>query len=123
MNISLEQARQWVDKPLYTEDIIYNELEVDKIIAVIHIADEEESEHCTVKKLAAQLKGGSEIETCQNIWEFMRSNIKYVADKLGYERVRKANRVIQDGEADCKSFTVTTNSLLRANGIKSLYHM
>ncbi|MEY4937796.1 MAG: hypothetical protein RIS64_4155 [Bacteroidota bacterium] len=119
MNIA--QARRLIDPPLYTENIVYNYVVISKIIEIIHLADEEESVHPTIKALGMALKGRNEVETCQKIWYFVRNEIRYIADKLGYERVRKANRTVGDGEADCKSFTILTNSLLRVNGISSLY--
>ncbi len=121
MRLTRDEAKKYLKTPLDTDTIIYQDGDTADIIKVIEIADKLEAEKRNVKKLAQILRGSNELETCRNIWTFVRKNIKYKADVENYERVKVANKTIFDGYGDCKSFSILEASLLRELGIKAKY--
>ena len=62
-------------------------------------------------------KGDTEKETAKKIYNFLKSNIKYVEDSIHFQDIRLPNRLIKDGKGDCKSFAMFTASILENLGI------
>lgn len=69
------------------------------------------------KKLAIQLRGATEYQTCKNIFDWVLTNIKYVKDGE-HQVVRLPSGILRTRQGDCKSMTVLVCSLLTNNGIK-----
>ncbi len=120
----LREAVRLTRAPLDKDEIRYQNGDTSKIIEVTREADQIAAEERLCRKFAPLLRGRNDFETCRNTWDFMRNEIRYVADKVGYERVRLPNKCIWDAHrfndgGDCKTFFVTTADLLRENGIKS----
>ena len=68
---------------------------------------------------AAQcLEGANDYETLRNVWRFVKSNVTYKADKKGTEIVKSPSALFIIGRGDCKSFSISVASLLRALGFK-----
>lgn len=70
-----------------------------------------------VKEFAPQLKGKNTIETCSNVWHFIKHNIAYKIDPAGVQWIKTPARLWKDRVGDCKSFSVMAASLLAQNGI------
>lgn len=72
-----------------------------------------------VAPIAHKFRGANDIETCRNIWQFLRTQVPYKEDqenqiiKLPGELVRKGG--------DCKSMSLFTMALLNNLGIKGSY--
>jgi len=121
----LMKAVQLTRRPLDRDEIRYKNGDTFKIIEVTREADDIAANERVCKDFAPLLRGRNDFETCRNTWNFMRYEIPYVADKIGYERIRLPNKCIWDAArigngGDCKTFYVTTADLLRENGIASM---
>lgn len=66
---------------------------------------------------APTLKKKTLIETCKNIWHFVKSQIPYKLDPEGQQWIKSPGRLWQDRSGDCKSFSIFTGSCLRNLGI------
>jgi len=69
------------------------------------------------KEFAQTLKGKTLLQTCRNIWEFVKTQIPYVLDPAGEQWIKSPGRLWKDKAGDCKSFSVFTASCLRNLGI------
>jgi hypothetical protein len=119
--MNIKQAIALVPRPLFYDDVIFRNGDVFDIMKAVGQADKEASQERQLKKLAKMLRGANERLTCQNIWNVVKRNIPYLADKNGYERVRMPNAAIYDAVkgkgCDCKSFSVLISDLCRELGI------
>jgi hypothetical protein len=71
---------------------------------------------------AKYFKGKTDKETCQNIWNFLKKNIRYEADGE-YQIVRLPSALLATRVGDCKSFSVFTSAVLTNLGIPNHYMM
>jgi len=71
---------------------------------------------------AKYFKGKTDKETCQNIWNFLKKNIRYEADGE-YQIVRLPSALLATKVGDCKSFSVFTSAILTNLGIPNHYVM
>jgi Transglutaminase-like superfamily len=69
------------------------------------------------KKLAGLLRGSNDRETCKNVYNFVRLNVKYVKDDISNDTVKSAIATLFDGFGDCKSMTLLSGAILRELGI------
>lgn len=69
------------------------------------------------KDFADSLKGKTVMDTCRNIWEFVKTQIPYVLDPVGEQIIKSPGRLWQERSGDCKSFSVFTASCLKNLGI------
>lgn len=107
--ISLVNGQNIAVKKLYnTNDIVKTVLEVY-------------SDHYSqAADLAAQLQDSSIKKTCKNIYDFIRSNVKYVEDGTEKQIVAAPARLLQKKSGDCKSMTVLAASILKCLNIPHL---
>jgi hypothetical protein len=68
------------------------------------------------KQIAPYLKGSTPEETCNNIWNFLKKQIKYVKDPDGYQYIKTPKRFLKEKTGDCKSY-----SLFSAGILKNIY--
>jgi transglutaminase-like putative cysteine protease len=68
-------------------------------------------------KRASIFKGNTDLETCNNIWSFLKHNIKYVEDSVHFQDIRLPDRLVKDRKGDCKSFSMFTAAILKNLGI------
>lgn len=68
------------------------------------------------KAIAINFKGATPLETCENIWNFLRQEINYVKDPAGYQFIRQPRAFLAAKKGDCKSY-----SLFSAGILKNLY--
>lgn len=71
---------------------------------------------------AQYFKGKTDKETCQNIWNFLKRNIRYEADGE-YQIVRLPSALLATKVGDCKSYSVFTSAILTNLGIPNHYVM
>jgi hypothetical protein len=69
------------------------------------------------RKRASLFKGKDNLETCKNVWNFLKSNIRYVEDSIFFQDIKLPNRLIKDGKGDCKSYSMFAASILECLGI------
>jgi len=68
------------------------------------------------RKLARHLQSQKgHLQTCYNIWHWLKFNIKYKTDTLGVEEIRTPSRSFYDKKKgiDCEDFTIFAASLLK----------
>jgi len=68
-------------------------------------------------EIANELRGQSNIETYENIFNYIIKNVEYVADPSGVQWIKTPARLIADGKGDCKSMAIFTASCLRCLNI------
>ncbi len=77
------------------------------------------------KKIAAHLKGDSLLQSCFNLWHWLRFNIRYEYDKEGREEIRTPLRVWQDRArgVDCDCLSVFSWCVLRCMGYDPVFEL
>ena len=78
-----------------------------------------------VAKLAAHLKGDTELQSAFNVWHWLHTNIKYNYDAPGQEEIRTPARTWADRESgvDCDCLAVFAACLLGAMGYKPRFEI
>ena len=51
-------------------------------------------------------------QIAENVWDFLKQNVKYVSDGTNHQKIRLPARLIHDKEGDCKSFALFAASIL-----------
>ncbi len=72
------------------------------------------------KDIAPYFKGDNVEQTCKNIWEFLRHQIKYVKDEDNQD-IKLPNRFLKEGTGDCKSYSLFAGSILKNLGIPEAF--
>jgi hypothetical protein len=82
------------------------------------------------KKIAYLFKGATDLETCRNVWDFLRYEIPYKVESGDAQKVKTFPRFLADSKPsingdpvgnDCKMYAVFTNVILQCCGIESCY--
>lgn len=82
------------------------------------------------KKIAHLFKGSSDLETCRNVWDFLRYEVPYKIESGEAQKVKTLPRFLADSKPtmngdpvgnDCKMYAVFTNTVLNTLGIPSEY--
>lgn len=94
--------------------------DTDDIIHVIMSMDGQSDAYIN-KRAAECLRGRDNYETLDNVWAFIKANVRYKADAPGKEIIKSPAALFKMGYGDCKSFTIAAIALMRALGIKNLY--
>lgn len=116
---TLRIAQQKIDPCKDMDVVMVEEAEVSDIIDVILYADQQSV--ASTDRFAPFLRGSTDMATLENIYRFVRSNIKYKRDKPRKEVVRTPGCTIKVKHGDCKSMTVLTGALLRSLGYDFSY--
>jgi hypothetical protein len=72
------------------------------------------------KSIALQFKGGSNTDTCKNIFDFLHTKIMYRADGW-HQQVKLPSALLREKVGDCKSYSVFTYAILYNLGIGCKY--
>ena len=68
------------------------------------------------RAIAKQFRGGTEMETCRNIFNFLRYQCKYIKD--GYnQNIKLPSAFMRTKSGDCKSYSLFTSAVLNNLGI------
>ena len=100
--------------------VIYPDGNTSDIIRVILFADRQSGQYVDADQLQA-LRGPDDYHTLENIYWFVKKNVKYRADRSGQEDVRSPGYLFQSAVGDCKSLSVAIGALCRAFGIPYRY--
>src|SRR6478735_56241 len=73
------------------------------------------------KKIAPYFKGSSVKQTCQNIYNFLRNEIKYKMEDPKEQTTKDLSRFVSDGFGDCKHYAGFFASILEALNIPGSY--
>lgn len=74
-----------------------------------------------LKAFAPHLKAHSVLQTCNNIWNFWKGQIRYQVDADGTQLIKTPAAVWASKFCDCKSFSVAVASTLNALGIRGKF--
>lgn len=69
------------------------------------------------RQFAQKFKGATAEDSAKNVWNFLRSKIKYQRDPAEVQQIRLPNRFINDRAGDCKSYSLLAASVLYNLGI------
>lgn len=72
------------------------------------------------KSIARQFQGKTELDTCRNIFNFLKSNIRYKEDGF-HQKVKLPSALLRERTGDCKSYSVFTYAILTNLGIPCKY--
>lgn len=101
------------------DDRYFGDVQTQGIIEVVLYADPKSGYY--TQEFAKTLKAAKLIDTCKNIWDFLKSKIPYVLDKPGYQWIKSPGRLWEEKAGDCKSYSVFTASILKNLGIPYAY--
>lgn len=100
--------------------VMYRDGDTGDIIRVIMHADRLSGQFVD-KNTVDALRGPDEYHTLENIYWFVKKNIRYRADQSGHEVVRSPGYLFDSSTGDCKSMSVAIGALCRAFGIPYKY--
>lgn len=100
--------------------VLYPDGDTADIIRAIQYADRRSAEFVR-PAAASRLRGGSDFDTLRNIYQFVKGNVRYRADRPGHEVVQSPAHLLQHGAGDCKSLSVAIAAMCRAAGIPYAY--
>lgn len=92
------------------ESEVFHRGTTSNIIDVITMADKRSDQFV---KDSSCLIGPTPYQTANNVWRFLRDNIKYAPDKPGLERVKSPGSLFKIGRGDCKSMSIAIAALLK----------
>lgn len=72
------------------------------------------------KAMARQFKGNDEMQTCKNVFDYLKTRINYLADGF-HQKVKLPSALLRERVGDCKSYSVFTYSILTNLGIPCKY--
>ncbi|MFZ4402091.1 MAG: transglutaminase domain-containing protein, partial [Bacteroidales bacterium] len=110
---------QTVSNPIGIRNTLYMNGNTSDIVNSILYADAKDKSDVSV--LAAKLKGNTDLESCQNIWNYIKKNIVYRTDPPGNQFIKSPSKLYFDKIGDCKSFSIFYASLLKALNIQYKY--
>lgn len=104
-----------IPDPELSNNIRYEDGNTEDIIETIIYADKASNFKASreMKSVSEQLLDDDIMKTLYNVWAFVKSQIKYNADKLGHEKIKSPARLWHDKSGDCKSFSLMVGSILR----------
>jgi hypothetical protein len=73
------------------------------------------------KEFAQRFQGANAEQTAHNVWNFLRSKIRYKRDPEHRQLIRIPGRFIKDAEGDCKSYALSACSILSNLGFKTSF--
>ena len=102
-------------KPKYKDILIVRNQNTSQIAgAVVKAIKDSETQ---ANLIAPYLKGNSRLQTLNNVWKFSKNNIQYERESNNLQTAKTLSRIIADKKGDCKHFSTTIASLLRALNI------
>ena len=72
------------------------------------------------KSIAKDFQGKTEIDTCRNIFNFLKTKIRYKEDGF-HQKVKLPSALLRERVGDCKSYSVFTYAILTNLGIPCKY--
>jgi hypothetical protein len=98
----------------------YRKGDTEDIIETILYADAHSDEYIRPEGLDC-LTGSDVYETLNNLWAFVKYNVRYRPDRPGHERVKSPGALFHEGVGDCKSFSIALGAMLSRLGIPYVY--
>lgn len=106
-------------KPLYRSSMLAGWQNVEDII------DAMKKQHtmnlADAQKICRHFDGGSERQTAQNIFDFLKREIEYRVEPADRQTTKSLPRFLADGYGDCKHFSSFTNTIMCCLGYRPVY--
>ena len=101
-----------IDRPDFKSKFITNGQSAQEIAALI--VKGIRKSYPQGKKICSEFIGSNQKETCYNVWEFLRNNVKYKAEPASDQTVKTIARIYHDRKTgnDCKHFTTFVSTIL-----------
>ena len=112
-------ARNIFAPPTGERRTMYADGDTGDIIRVMMHADRLSKNYVTDQVKA--LRGPDDYHTLENIYWYVKKNVRYKADKPGAEEVRSPGYLFDTATGDCKSLSIAIGALCRAFGIPYRY--
>ncbi len=97
-----------IPEPEYTQELLSKGSEpLDTVVHMDRIARENAWQ---VSELAEELRADTVSETCENIWYWIRANVRYINEKG--EELRTPARTIHEGKGDCDCMSILASAIL-----------
>jgi len=108
-------ARSYIPDPEMIDQVRHEDGNTMDIIETILYADKAGGYAAakSMKNVAEELYDQDPVKMLYDVWRFVKSNIRYLADKPGHEKIKSPARLWSDGFGDCKSFSLMIGSILR----------
>lgn len=103
--------------------VLYPNGDTQDIIKVIMHADSESRKRDLVGDVPTILKGATDKETFENVWDFVKYEMTYKTDAAGFEKVKAPNWMLYNRVGDCKSYSVLIAAIIRKLGYKYKYRL
>lgn len=116
--LNLNAALTLVDKFLGLRSLVSSNQNVSNIVDAVLLVDKQNYQQ--TKRLAKYFQGRTITETAENIWKFLKLNIKYQADNAD-QFIKSPSALLHTNIGDCKSFSVFTGSILKNLNIPYTY--
>lgn len=68
--------------------------------------------YLAVEALSSQLQASTEVQTFENIWDYVRESVIYQNDEKGKEQLRRPQRTLHDKIGDCDDFSILISAIL-----------
>ena len=98
--------------PAYKKNVEYYNGSNEDIIATIEKNFYPASKSVRENDFYKQFKGRNLKETCENVWNFVKSNVNYKADSIDEQKIKLPARLLYDQQGDCKSMALACASLM-----------
>lgn len=119
VNVTMSQARGLVAPMTGQVRVTHQDGITTQIIAeVLDVSAESAGQ---TARLAEKLEGATPLESCENVYRFVRQNVPYKLDPPGKQRIKTPAAVIGTGFCDCKGYATLINDLLRCLGIRCAF--
>ena len=102
-------------KPKYKDILVVRNQNTSQIAGAVVKAIKDSEQQA--KLIAPYLKGNNRLQTLNNVWKFSKNNIEYERESNNLQTAKTLSRIIADKKGDCKHFSTTIASLLRALNI------
>jgi len=99
--------------------VVYENADTTGIIEVILLADGQAAQY--TQTVSPLFMGEDLEETCENVFDFIKDNIRYQKDPSGHEQVKSPGRLWEMKEGDCKSMAIFIASILKNLGVPYVY--
>lgn len=117
--LNLQTARKYVNPPKFqTLPLVEMARTSDIMKAVVDACNADKNQ---VTALAPHFRKATILETCRAVYDFLRNNVQYVPDDIRKMIIKTPERLLHDGFADCKGFSIFTKCVLDKLGIPCFF--
>lgn len=104
-------------QPKFTKTIIKGRQTAGNIASQLKLAVNESL--AGAETIKHNFKGRNKYNTCFNVWDYCRKNIKYKRESENLQTAKTLQRILYDKYGDCKHYTTFCCTMLKALNIPS----